>query len=56
MTDQNLDLKADALKAVGCKKIFSAHSKISIKTERPRLDKALEQIRKGYVFILMPDP
>lgn len=45
-TDQNLDLQVDALNKVGCEKIFA--DKISGKTtNRPELDKLLEQLRPG---------
>ena len=44
--DQNLDLQLDALKKAGCTKIF--HDTISgAKTERPGLDDALANLRKG---------
>ena len=46
-TDQNLDLRTDALKAAGYEKIFSDRDVSVAKTERPGLDKALDQIRKG---------
>ncbi|MGB3767581.1 MAG: recombinase family protein [Phormidesmis sp.] len=59
-TDQNLDLQTDALKEAGCKKIFSdtpkewpCHRGVSgAKTERPGLDKALDQIRKGDILVI----
>ena len=44
--DQNLDLQTDALKAAGCKKIFSDHGVSGAKAERPGLDEALDRIRK----------
>lgn len=45
-SDQNLDLQLDALNKEGCEKIFA--DKISGKTtNRPELDKLLEQLRPG---------
>lgn len=44
--DQNVDLQIEALKKVGCEKIY--HEKISGATKnRPELDKMLEQFRQG---------
>ena len=44
--DQNLDLQLDALKNIGCEKLFE--DKISGSTlNRPGLTKALEDLRKG---------
>ena len=51
-TDQNLDLQTDALKQAGCKKIFSDRGVSGAKTERPGLDKALDQIRKGDILVI----
>ena len=51
-TDQNLDLQTDALKLAGCEKIFSDRGVSGAKTERPGLDKALDQIRKGDVLVI----
>ena len=51
-TDQNLDLQTDALKAVGCKKIFSDRGVSGAKAERPGLDKALDQLRKGDILVI----
>ena len=50
--DQNLDLQTDALKAAGCKKIFSDQGVSGAKAERPELDKALDQIRKKDVLVI----
>ncbi len=47
--DQNLDLQTDALKQAGCEKIFADHGVSGAKTERPGLDKALDQIRKAAI-------
>jgi len=45
-TDQNLDLQLSALMFAGCEKIFQ--EKISgTKTDRPELQKMLEQLREG---------
>lgn len=51
-TDQNLDLQTDALKQAGCEKIFSDRGVSGVKTERPGLDKALDQIRKGDILVI----
>lgn len=49
--DQNLELQAEALEKVGCKKIFD--DKISgNKVERPGLSKALEMLREGDTFVV----
>ena len=50
--DQNLDLQMDALKEAGCGKIFSDRGVSGAKTERPGLDKALDQIRKGDILVI----
>ena len=50
--DQNLDLQTDALKAAGCKEIFSDHGVSGAKAERPGLDKALGHIRKKDVLVI----
>lgn len=49
--DQKMDSQEDALKAVGCKKIFS--DQLSGKnTERPGLLKALEYMREGDTLVV----
>ena len=50
--DQSLDLQTDALKAAGCKKIFSDRGVSGTKAERPGLDKALAQIRKKDTLVI----
>ena len=50
--DQNLDLQNDGLKKAGCEKIFTDHGVSGAKTERPGLDKALDQIRKGDTLVI----
>ena len=50
--DQNLDLQTDALKQAGCEKIFADHGVSGAKAERPGLDKALDQIRKGDTLVI----
>ncbi len=50
--DQNLDLQMDALQAAGCEKIFSDRGVSGAKTERPGLDKALDQIRRGDILVI----
>ena len=51
-TDQNLDLQMDALKEAGCGKIFSDRGVSGAKAERPGLDKALDQLRKGDILVI----
>ncbi|MGB7250523.1 MAG: recombinase family protein [Phormidesmis sp.] len=51
-TDQNLDLQTEALKEAGCEKICTDHGVSGAKTERPGLDKALDQIRKGDILVI----
>ena len=49
--DQTLDLQLDALKAVGCERLFK--DIVSGKsTQRPGLDEALLQLRAGDTFIV----
>ena len=49
--DQNLDLQLDALKRVGCEKLFE--DKISgSKSERLGLTKTLEHLRKGDTLVV----
>ena len=50
-TDQNLELQIDALKRAGCEKIFE--DKISgIKSDRPGLNKALDDLRAGDTLVV----
>ena len=49
--DQNLDLQLDALKKLGCEKLFE--DKVSgSKTERPGLSRALEDLRSGDTLVV----
>lgn len=48
--EQNLDLQIDALKAVGCEKIYS--EKKSTRKEREELDKMIEHCRPGDIVIV----
>jgi DNA invertase Pin-like site-specific DNA recombinase len=49
--EQNLDLQLDALKKIGCEKVFE--DKISgSKSDRPGLMKALEQLRSGDTLVV----
>ncbi len=49
--DQNLSLQVDALKEAGCEMIFQ--EKISgAKSERPELNRMLDQLRKGDVVVI----
>ncbi len=50
--DQSLDLQNDGLEKAGCEKIFADHGVSGAKTERPGLDKALDQIRKGDTLVI----
>ena len=44
--EQNLDLQHDALRAAGCERIFDDKAS-GARTERPGLNRALEQLRDG---------
>lgn len=49
--DQNLDLQQEALKRAGCKKLYE--DKLSgLRSERPGLQKALEQLREGDTLVV----
>jgi DNA invertase Pin-like site-specific DNA recombinase len=45
--DQNADLQHAALKAAGCKRIFTDHGVSGTRASRPELDKMLEHLRGG---------
>lgn len=49
--DQNLDLQLDALKNVGCEKLFEDKINGS-KLNRPGLSKALEDLRRGDTLVV----
>lgn len=49
--EQSVRLQKDALKAAGCEKIY-ADTASGAKTNRPGLDKALEQLREGDVLVV----
>src|SRR3954469_5821382 len=49
--DQNLDLQEDALKAAGCEKIYTDKTG-GTKAERPRLERALADMRPGDSFVV----
>ena len=49
--DQNLDLQIDALKKVGCEKLFTDHVSGS-QTSRPQLDSALDFLREGDALVV----
>ena len=49
--DQKLDLQMDALKKVGCEKIFDDYMS-GTKAERPGLTKALEMCREGDTLVV----
>src|SRR5262245_214993 len=44
--EQNFDLQEDALKAAGCEKVYSDKTG-GTKAERPRLDRAMPDLRAG---------
>jgi DNA invertase Pin-like site-specific DNA recombinase len=48
--DQNIDLQIDALKKAGCEKIYIDHGVSGAKTDRPELNRAIEQCRSGDVL------
>ena len=50
-TDQNLDLQLDALKAVGCDKVFTDRLS-GAKDERPGPNEALEYVREGDTLVV----
>ncbi|MEW1819990.1 recombinase family protein [Arthrobacter sp. NPDC080031] len=45
--DQNADLQHAALKAAGCKRIFTDHGVSGTRANRPELDKMLDHLRDG---------
>lgn len=45
--DQNLDLQVDALKAAGCKKIYTEKASGAVKSKRPELERCLDALREG---------
>ena len=49
--DQNLDLQLNALKKAGCKKIYQEIIS-GVKLDRPVLNEALNNLRKGDVLII----
>ena len=49
--EQNLDLQRDALKAAGCERIFDDKAS-GARTERPGLNRALEQLRDGDTLVV----
>ena len=50
--DQNVELQTDALKAVGCEKIFMDQGISGSKTDRPGLNEALEYVRPGDTLVV----
>lgn len=50
-SDQNLDLQLDALRAVGCERIFDDVAS-GAKSERPGLRQALDYLRKGDTLVV----
>ncbi|MGD1897502.1 MAG: recombinase family protein [Phormidesmis sp.] len=50
--DQTLDLQTDALNQAGCEKLFTDHGVSGLKAERPGLDQALGQLRKGDTLVI----
>jgi DNA invertase Pin-like site-specific DNA recombinase len=51
-SDQKSDLQMDALKAAGCEKIYGDSGVSGSKTDRPELNKALEQLRPGDTLVV----
>lgn len=49
--DQNEQLQVDALKQIGCKKIYVDHAS-GAKEERPELTSALDQLREGDTLVV----
>jgi DNA invertase Pin-like site-specific DNA recombinase len=49
--EQNLNLQKDALKAVGCEKIFEDHIS-GAASSRPGMNKAIEFLRKGDTLVV----
>lgn len=45
--DQNADLQHAALKAAGCKRIFTDHGLSGTRGSRPELDRLLDHLRDG---------
>src|SRR3954453_12430578 len=45
--DQNADLQHAALKAAGCRRIFTDHGVSGTRASRPELDRMLDQLREG---------
>jgi DNA invertase Pin-like site-specific DNA recombinase len=50
-TDQNLTLQKEALKNIGCQKIYEDEAS-GTKTKRPGLEKALEHLRDGDTLVV----
>ena len=50
--DQKLDLQIDALKQVGCEKIFTDHGVSGSTSVRPGLDEVLDYTRKGDTLVI----
>ena len=49
---QKLDLQRDALRRVGCERVFEDHGVSGAKAKRPGLDKALAGLRAGDVLVI----
>ncbi len=49
--EQNLDLQKEALKEVGCKKIYEDYMS-GLRADRPGLEQAVEQLREGDTFVV----
>ena len=50
--DQKLDMQLDALKAIGCDRIYKDHGVSGARAKRPGLDEALHNLERGDVFVV----
>jgi DNA invertase Pin-like site-specific DNA recombinase len=50
--DQSVDLQRDALEKAGCLRIFEDHGVSGALASRPQLDRALDHLRPGDLFVV----